>query len=491
MYACLYLPPRSVTNRAKPLAIQASSALVQLAREHSPRVELHGEQLVMLDVRGMGRLWGSPPEIGAMLRRTAADRGLMVRVAVAATRMAALLATQGRSGLTVIPPGSEAGVLAALPLSALKKLAKIQASGSSATGGTSARWIRSSKGQVRPASPSSLVVPVSMLLPIVQRWGLKTLGELAALPADELSGRLGPGGLELQRFARGEDSWPLVPDPVEERFEQTLALEWSIEGLKPLSFVLGRVLEPLCIQLEQCGVGVGTVHVRLTLVSRETHDRTLQFPAPLRDPRVLRTLILLDLEAHPPSAGIERVTVTADPVPERTTQFSLLERVLPSSERLSTLLARLVVLMGDRRCGAPAVVDSHRPGAFEIKAFQPEAVRDPRTRPTSSPQRLAPVLRRFRMPVAAQVAVECGRPVRVATGRHRSGGGAIVASAGPWRSSGQWWESEAQAASTANACTTLRSWDRDEWDVALSDGGVYLIFQDRTSHRWFMEGMVD
>ena len=225
MYACLYLPPRSVTNRAKPLAMQASSALVQLAREYSPRVELHGEQLVMLDVRGMGRLWGSPSEIGAMLRRTAADRGLMVRVAVAATRMAALLATQGRSELTVIPPGSEAGVLAALPLSALKKLAKTQASGSGATGGASARRIRSSKEKVRPASPSSLVVPVSMLLPIVQRWGLKTLGELAALPADELSGRLGPGGLELQRFARGEDSRPLVPDPVEERFEQTLALE--------------------------------------------------------------------------------------------------------------------------------------------------------------------------------------------------------------------------------------------------------------------------
>ena len=355
MYACLYLPPRSVTNRAKPLAMQASSALVQLAREYSPRVELHGEQLVMLDVRGMGRLWGSPPEIGAMLRRTAADRGLMVRVAVAATRMAALLATQGRSGLTVIRPGSEAGVLAALPLSALKKLTKTQASGSSATGGASARWIRSSKGEVRPASPSSLVVPVSMLLPIVQRWGLKTLGELAALPADELSGRLGPGGLELQRFARGEDSRLLVPDPVEERFEQTLALEWPIEGLEPLSFVLGRVLEPLCIRLEQRGVGVGTLHVRLTLVSRETHDRTLQFPAPLRDPRVLRTLILLDLEAHPPSAGIDRVTVTADPVPERTLQFSLLDCALPSAERLSTLLARLAVLMGDRRCGVPAV----------------------------------------------------------------------------------------------------------------------------------------
>ena len=195
MYASLYLPPRSVPNRAKQLAASATAALVQLAREHSPRVELHGEQLVMLDVRGMSRLWGSPPEIGAMLRRTAADRGLMVRVAIAATRVAALLATQGRSGLTVIPPGAEAGVLASLPLSALQALAKAQASGSGVTGGASVRRARSAKGKVRPASPSALVIPVAMLLPIVQRWGLKTLGELAALPADELAGRLGSRGV--------------------------------------------------------------------------------------------------------------------------------------------------------------------------------------------------------------------------------------------------------------------------------------------------------
>ena len=295
--------------------------------------------------------------------------------------------------------------------------------------------------------------------------------------------------MELQRFARGEDTRPLVPDPIEERFEQTLALEWPIEGLEPLSFVLGRVLEPLCARLDQRGVGVGMLHVRLTLVSREVHDRTLQFPVPLRDPSVLRTLIVLDLESHPPSADIYRVTVTADPVPVRTLQFSLLDRALPLAEPLSTLLVRLAVLMGNRRCGVPVVVDSHKPGKFEIQAFQPDAVRHSQAIPASSTQVITPVLRRFRMPVAARVAVEHGRPVRVATGQHRSGDGGIVASAGPWRSSGDWWESA--EAPSANAGTTHRPWDRDEWDVALSDGGVYRIFRDRASDRWFMEGMVD
>ncbi len=479
MYACLYLPPHSHSHSMTRPASDVTQALVHLAHEYSPRIELQGQQLVVLDIHGMKRLRGSPREIGATLRRTAADRGLMIRVAVASTRMAALLVTQGRSGLTVIPPGSEAVVLAALPLSTLKQLAQAQASGSSARG---VGKMRRARRNVASATPTSLVLPALMLLPVVQRWGLKTLGDLAALPTDQLCGRLGAGGVELQRIARGEDSRPLVPTLSEDRFEQTLALEWPIEGLEPLSFVLGRVLEPLCARLEQRGVGAGTLHVRLTLVSRDTHDRVLQFPVPLRDPRALRTLIVLDLESHPPSAGVDRVTVRADPVPARVLQHSLLERAVPSPEHLSTLLARLSVLMGDKRCGAPGVIDSHRPGAFELLTFRPRPVPSAQT----DPHTLVPILRRFRVPVTARVSVERGRPVRVITGHQRWGGGRIVASAGPWRSSGHWW-------GTADhiARNETHAWDRDEWDVALNDGGMYRIFRDRVSNRWFVEGMVD
>ena len=365
MYACLYLPPRAITSPAEP---DATKILVNLARQHSPRVEWHGRQLVMLDVRGLDRLWGSPREVGATLRRAAADRGLVVRVA--STRMAALLATQGRSGLTVILPGTEAATLASFPLTVLKQLAKVQANGTSTR--TSGR-VRKPSRDVVSASPALLALPALVLVSVVKRWGLKTLGECAALPSDELFERLGPGGLELQRIARGEDERPLVPEPVEERFEQTLALDWPIEGLEPLSFVLGRVLELLCARLEQRELGVATLRIKLTLVSRATHERTLQLPAPLRDPRVLRTLILLDLESHPPTDGIDRVTVIADPVPARVLQFSLLERALPPAEQLSTLLARLSALMGKRRCGAPVLVDTYQPGAFEMKEFAPGA----------------------------------------------------------------------------------------------------------------------
>ena len=354
-----------------------------------------------MDISGLKHLWGSPREVGERLRRVAAERDLSVRVAIAATKMAALLATQGQRGLTVIPPQAEAEAVATLPLSVVKQLSKVQTQRGHASGpSTSTRTRRrpDTANTVVPASSSSRVVSVLLLLPVVQRWGIKTLGELASLPATELFSRLGHGGLELQRIARGEDSRPLVPELDEERFEETIALEWPIEGLEPLSFVLGRVVDPLCAHLDTRGVAAGMVHVRLTLVSREVHERTLRFPASINDPKVLRTLILLDLDAHPPSARIDRVTVVADPVPARTLQFSLLEKAVPSAESLSTLLARLTVLMGEQRCGSPALVDTHLPGAFETSFARRGYARpdDVHERPVRHPASRRPSIQRRR-----------------------------------------------------------------------------------------------
>jgi protein ImuB len=35
------------------------------------------------------------------------------------------------------------------------------------------------------------------------------------------------------------------------------------------------------------------------------------------------------------------------------------------------------------------------------------------------------------------------------------------------------------------------AWNRDEWDVNLSDGGVYRIYRDRERDRWFVDGVID
>ena len=216
----------------------------------------------------------------------------------------------------------------------------------------------------------------------MKRWGLRTLGDLAALPSGELSARLGQAGLRWQRWARGEEIRPLVPAGVAEQFEASLDLEWPIDGLEPLSFVLARLLDPLCERLERSDRGAVVLRVTLTLVTsasarseggRERHERVVELPAPMRDARVLRTLALLDLESNPPPAAIDRVTVEVDVTEGRVLQFGLFARALPS-DKLATLLARLGALMGSDRVGAPSLVDTYRPGAFAMAKFDPPRV---------------------------------------------------------------------------------------------------------------------
>jgi hypothetical protein len=91
---------------------------------------------------------------------------------------------------------------------------------------------------------------------------------------------------------------------------------------------------------------------------------------PLADPRTLLTLVRIDLAAHPPGDAVEGVTVAAQPSPRRLTQFSLFDPALPSPEKLAVTLARLTHLVGPGRVGAPAVRDTHRPGAFGMEVFQ-------------------------------------------------------------------------------------------------------------------------
>ena len=317
------------------------------------------------------------------------------------------------------------------------------------------------------------------LLATLERWGLRTLGDVARLPRADVHTRLGAPGVRLHQAARGEETAWLVPVDDAPRFIERCVLDWPVEGLEPLSFVLARVLDPLSVALERADRGAVEVTTRLQLVTRESHVRVLHLPAPMRDARVLRTLILLDLESHPPSAGIDIVEVEAGVVPGRIAQGALLTRTLPSPEDLSTLIARLGALMGESRVGAPALVDTFDERPIAMRRFTPRSAGPPGTPGTSGTPGTTcavMVLRRFRIPVAARVRVDRGAPVHVAA---TVATGDVVSAAGPWRSSGCWWALDGT------------TWDRDEWDVELTSGVCLRLARDRTKNDWHVEGQMD
>lgn len=410
----------------------SADALLLLAREFTPRVEACGPATVLLDLHGLARAWPRPEALGGALLDAARVGGLHdPRVALAFSRVAARLLAAGREGLTIATAGQEAQLLAPLPLGLLEL----------------------------PPERDELF----------RRWGLHTLGDLAGLPAEGLAERLGPEGPRLRRLARGEDDAPLVPALPPERFECLLELDWPVDGLEPLAFLLARVLEPLGHTLATRGRRAAALTLELRLVDNSVHRRRLKPAAPTALPRTWRTLLLLDLESHPPHDAVQAITVRAEPTPAREVQFSLLDPAQPSPEQLAETLGRLQDWTAAGRGGAAALLDTHRPGAFAMETFSPgpfqAAAGDPAT------ARLG--LRAYRPPRPARVSVEGGVPVFVAAAGVR---GAVTDRAGPWRASGDWWDA---------------AWSREEWDVAVADAGLYRLFRDRLRDEWFLDGELD
>jgi protein ImuB len=555
MYLCLVRDSSSAE-----ITSVESAALADVAADMSPRVEVRAPGLVVADVSGLSHLFGDARAIAQAAAGLAAERSLQVRAAVAGTWVAAYLLARVRPGITVVGPSQERTSLATVPVEQLSGLAHDLAGipepsvgrGFSPAIKGSSRHYRMAPG---PDAGTGRLPPgdtrsTDEIFLALRRWGIQTCGDLARLAPADLHARFGRDGVALHALACGEDPRPLVPSQPVERFEECLDLEWPIDGLEPLSFVLARLLDPLCARLERRDRGAAVLRLRLDLVTRAARERTIELPSPLRDPKVLRTLLLLDLESHPPDAAIDRVTIAVHPVPGRIVQYALLDaHPLPVPERLTTLLARLTALAGEGRVGAPALDDSHRPDAFTMTRYtidrasggtlgfqspvsglqSPAASREPRApsreppaasreSPAASPQPRAAsrqpqaaALRRLRQPWPVRVRLDAGRPVYVQSGAVV--GGRVVQASGPWRSSGEWWKSHVSrgmrdvqcsmrndeterhqpraASPQPRAASREPPWDRDEWDVVLAAGVVYRIFRDRLTGQWFLEGELD
>jgi protein ImuB len=401
--------------------------LVKLAQEFSPWVERTTADTVALDVDGLERIYGLPQEIAAALARRAAECRLKASVAIAANLDAAVHAARGFAGVSVIPHGDEAKFLGSLPL--------------------------------------TLLEPVPEIRETLERWGIRRFRDLAALPELGLAERLGPQGLRLHQLARGAGDRPLVPVDEPFHFVEETELEYPLELLEPLAFVLARLLHSLCARLTSRGLAIAGLRLRLQLENRSEHARTLRFPVPMLDAGVFLKLLHLDLSANPPPAPVMRVWLEAEPTKPRGAQSGLFIPISPEPEKLELTLARLKSLVGDENVGAPVLVDTHRPGAFQMLD---------RPRPASPCLRVSASLplRALRPPRPARVQMVSGQPVHVQAEGVR---GHVVSSAGPWRTSGDWW--------------TTDPWARDEWDVALSDGALYRIYCEQG--RWFVEGSYD
>jgi len=412
--------------------------LLETALAHSPSVEDGGPGIVYLDLRGLEALFGGEKEIARRILDTIAERGLSGRVGVAGSRAGSRFAARSGDGITIIPPGRDAHRLGPAPLALLDLDPRM-----------AARF---------------------------GRWGIRTLGELADLPSRGLAERLGDEGPWLQRLARDEDPTPLrlwTPPPV---FEESAQCPWGVETLDPLVDLAAGLVGILCARLSRHGFSADAFGWSCRLANRTTQEGACAPPAPLSDPDAAAALLRSSLEAHPPRAAVEEITLRARPVRVAVAQPRFDEPSRPSPRQLTATLVRLGALVDARGVGSPVILDTHLPDAHQMTPFtllNSSPLRgEGRMRGGPKAQTRILAMHRVRPPRPVEVTLAAGIPAHL---RAAGLAGRIVAGAGPWRISGDWW--------------TDASFARDEWDVELADGTLCRLARD--GRGWRLEAIYD
>jgi DNA polymerase-4 len=314
--------PSTVARRLCPQAIfldghyhryvEESAKLHAIFDTVTPLVEGISLDEAFLDVSGASHLLGDGPAIAELIRdRVAAGLGLSCSVGVATTKFVAKLASEqakpvadldgvrpGR-GVFVVEPGRELNFLHPLPIRAL--------------------W------GVGPATGRRL-----------EGIGVRTIGDLAALPQRTLERLLGAAqGSHLAALARGHDLRPVVPDREAKSIGHEETFPSDLRDEQVLGRHLARMVDAVSTHVRDAGLSARTVTVKVrfadfTMVTR-SHSVAVPIDAAPAVSAVARPL----LESVDVSAGVRLLGVSLSGFTDTGAgvQLSLLDDEVPDAGR--------------------------------------------------------------------------------------------------------------------------------------------------------------
>jgi DNA polymerase-4 len=267
---------------------EVSGQLQSILHDVTPAVEPIGLDEAFMDVAGAVRLLGHPRRIAEDLRRRVQDElGLGCAVGIGRSKMIAKLASRAakprasRAGLT---PGT--GVYLVEPASELQFLHAHD---------VEALW------GVGPATAERL-----------HELGVRTVGDLAALPVDTVVRRLGKAsGAHLAALARGEDPDPVNPNRPnksighEETFSQDLLDPYELER-----HVL-RMAESVATMLRGASTSARTITVKVKFKDLSLVTRSHTLGRPISTGGAIGQVAAALLAGVDPGEGIRLLGVSA------------------------------------------------------------------------------------------------------------------------------------------------------------------------------------
>jgi protein ImuB len=343
---------------------------------------------------------------------------------------------------------------------------------------------------------------VQEVFAVLHKWGIHTVGQLAALDKEQLAARLGTEAIRMWERANGRSNRLLKLIRPPESFQENFEFEREIETAEPLLFMLRRFLDQLTVRLGGIYLVAKELTLRITFANsrqvrhgtdssdwrnepavtgKQIYERVFKIPQPTNDVDLLFRMLQTHLENFRSEHPIIAVELSAKPIKPAEEQFGLFETTLRNLHQLSETLARLTALLGSDRVGTPVLEETHRPDAFRMQPFSwavasavpsgenRESGPDPHALTTAY---AAAALRRFRPAVSASVLQHEDQPVHVTSA---AGSEKIIAQRGPYLLSGNWWDE--------------KSWRRSEWDLQLDDGEVVRCHESEGT--WKVDGIYD
>lgn len=331
------LVPEATFLEADPAAYTtAFEAVLDALADFTPSVEGETDPTApafgrsLLGIEGLDRLWGDEATLTARAR--AAVTALLPaapRAGIGNTRFGAgVAASMARepTALAAIPPGGateEATFLAPLPIRLL---------------------------------------PAPELEGRFALFGLRRIGDLAALPRSAVVARFGALGGELHDLARGLDGRPLKPRRPIERLRAEAELDPPVDQLESLRFVLHHLAGALCEQLAARGAGAARVIVELELEGSIALRIEQVLPEPVAQAALVERLLVARLAATTLTAPVTRLSLELDGrAPQAGSQLGLFTPQSASAARLDWQLAGLAIRFGPDRLWRVGIGDPEAP----------------------------------------------------------------------------------------------------------------------------------
>ena len=467
---------------------RALAAVAEITRRYAPVVGLDDMPLpdsLLLDITGCGQLFGGEAALAELLLRDLRLAGWTARISIADTIAAVWALTHTErdrpevrrssqpSQRRTSPRDADIAMLHELPIQIIPSGQQQQELGR------------------LPISASRLPLKD---LQILAHLGIRSIGQLLALPRGDLPSRLSSEAVSRVRQLLSITDEFIVPLPESNPVAAAWASEHPAKTFDDIRQVLQHLVENVSDQISRRRVACGMVSCELTGVSGTKIQLSASVVKPTQSAGLMFEVLSLRLETMPLSEPIAAMSMTLQTVPLPVTRqrdlFSPTEHIRPQEE-LATLIARLSNRMGpqsvstlrtqpDPRPEHSVTLDPVIPIDGGTSSQQHESVLRRLTEPdpdasVAIEQTIARPLRLLAMPQQIISGEDLHRPPKQINvfGKVRS----VIEFSGSERIQTAWW--------TDQPC------NRDYYRVITDSGSQLWIFRDLQTGNWYLHGVFD